>query len=416
MERQRSDIQPTTHSSEAPLPPLIRRATVRTHRKTHLEIQCERKLIRILAGAGSRQPYQSPFEASVESRAADLDAAVSRSQSDRPPLPRHQTVGDVERGSPTQQEPSQRGAESRPENKRPSVYDPVYEVPPPPRRGSRSHLPPIETSSTTEAGEVPPAPPYAPLPPLRAGQPAPSTTHSQPSSRYVPYPSERPSYESGSRRRHSQTAPREYARPTSPHYNLRSPPRHPPTIYPQDPYPPYPPGQYARGTRRPSVGGYSEERRASRQESHRYQAPIPYGSYPHSYPYEYGGGRGYYEPYQGYLEYPPDRRLSQQEPGEQVTHLGVPERGYRPPMVGGPTSPSSIRVQPSPHAAGITTGTPGKRRGNLPKESKEKLKLWLSMHVDHPYPTEDEKKELAAEAGMTMGQVRPLIFVLFFSS
>jgi hypothetical protein len=51
------------------------------------------------------------------------------------------------------------------------------------------------------------------------------------------------------------------------------------------------------------------------------------------------------------------------------------------------------------------SGTPGKRRGNLPKESKDKLKLWLSLHVDHPYPTEEEKKELAAEAGMTMGQV-----------
>jgi hypothetical protein len=51
------------------------------------------------------------------------------------------------------------------------------------------------------------------------------------------------------------------------------------------------------------------------------------------------------------------------------------------------------------------SGTPGKRRGNLPKESKDKLKLWLSLHVEHPYPTEEEKKELAAEAGMTMGQV-----------
>ena len=27
------------------------------------------------------------------------------------------------------------------------------------------------------------------------------------------------------------------------------------------------------------------------------------------------------------------------------------------------------------------------------------------MHVEHPYPTEVEKKDLAAEAGMTMGQV-----------
>ena len=110
------------------------------------------------------------------------------------------------------------------------------------------------------------------------------------------------------------------------------------------------------------------------------------------------------DPYHGYVEYHPDRRLSQQEPGEQVTHLGVPERSYRPQM-GGPPSPSTIRVQPPLHGTGLPAGTPGKRRGNLPKESKDKLKLWLSLHVDHPYPTEEEKKELAAEAGMTMGQV-----------
>ena len=27
------------------------------------------------------------------------------------------------------------------------------------------------------------------------------------------------------------------------------------------------------------------------------------------------------------------------------------------------------------------------------------------MHVEHPYPTEEDKKSLAAEAGITMGQV-----------
>ena len=73
-------------------------------------------------------------------------------------------------------------------------------------------------------------------------------------------------------------------------------------------------------------------------------------------------------------------------------------------MLGG-TSPSSIRVQPPPIGAGIPSAAPGKRRGNLPKEAKDKLKQWLAHHVEHPYPTEEEKKELAAEAGMTMGQV-----------
>ena len=99
------------------------------------------------------------------------------------------------------------------------------------------------------------------------------------SSRYAPYSTERPSYEQpSSRRRYSQTLPREYHRPPSPsQYSLRSPPiagRQPP-IYAQESYPSYPPPSYARGTRRPS---YTEERRPSRQESIRYPAPIPYGS------------------------------------------------------------------------------------------------------------------------------------------
>ena len=81
------------------------------------------------------------------------------------------------------------------------------------------------------------------------------------------------------------------------------------------------------------------------------------------------------DPYAPYTSARYSRRLSQQEPEEQVSHLGVPERrAYRPP----------------------------------PKESKDKLKLWLSTHVEHPYPTEEEKKELLAETGMTMRQVSPL--------
>jgi len=356
-----------------------------------------------LAGAGTRQPYQNPFEISLEPRPTGSNIAIERSQSDRPPLPRRQTTSDVPR-SPTF--PSNT-PEALSEARGPSVYDPIYDQ----RRGSRGQLLPFEGGQSVEAVDEAPLPPqYPPLPPFRTSQhPSSGPYPPAPSPRYSPYTTERPLYDLPPRRRYSQTMPREYPQPPSPQqYQLRSPPipgRTAP-VYPPEVYPSYPAPAYARGARRPSGGSYNEERRPSRQESHRYPVPIPYGSsYPPTYQYEYSGGRGYYDAYQGWSEYNPDRRLSQQEPGEQVSHLGVPERSYRPQLLGGPSSPSSIRVQPPPHSTGLGSGPPGKRRGNLPKESKEKLKAWLSMHVEHPYPTEEEKKELASEAGMTMGQV-----------
>lgn len=339
--------------------------------------------------------------------------AVERSQSDRPPIPRRDTT-DLPLRSPTVSDPIGRPHETRPETRRLTIYDPIHE--PPPRRLSRSHLPPIDVGPTAETvRDAPQTPQYPPLPPLRATHSVPGTSYPHPPSRYAPYP-DRPAYEQPPRRRYSQTLPRDFPRPTSPPY-VRSPTTttRPPPIYPPDPYSPYAAPPYGRGVRRASLtsGSYLEERRGSRQESLRYQHPIPYGSSYPPQPYEYSG-RGYIDPYHGYPDYQLDRRLSQQEAGEQLTHLGVPERSYRPHM-GGPPSPSSIRVQPPPHGAGLPAGTPGKRRGNLPKESKDKLKLWLSLHVDHPYPTEEEKKELAAEAGMTMGQVRNMSNLANFS-
>lgn len=40
----------------------------------------------------------------------------------------------------------------------------------------------------------------------------------------------------------------------------------------------------------------------------------------------------------------------------------------------------------SPHRAGT--------RGTLPKQAVESLKAWLFAHFHHPYPTDDEKRQL----------------------
>lgn len=45
-----------------------------------------------------------------------------------------------------------------------------------------------------------------------------------------------------------------------------------------------------------------------------------------------------------------------------------------------------------------------KRRGNLPKETTDKLRAWFVTHLQHPYPTEDEKQELMEQTGLQMSE------------
>ncbi|KAF4442776.1 PTH12 [Fusarium acutatum] len=51
-----------------------------------------------------------------------------------------------------------------------------------------------------------------------------------------------------------------------------------------------------------------------------------------------------------------------------------------------------------------------KRRGNLPKETTDKLRAWFVAHLQHPYPTEDEKQDLMRQTGLQMskfGRTKP---------
>jgi len=46
-----------------------------------------------------------------------------------------------------------------------------------------------------------------------------------------------------------------------------------------------------------------------------------------------------------------------------------------------------------------------RRRGNLPKHVTDTLRDWLTNHVAHPYPTEEEKQQLCQITGLNMNQV-----------
>ncbi|KIK95800.1 hypothetical protein PAXRUDRAFT_139881 [Paxillus rubicundulus Ve08.2h10] len=68
-----------------------------------------------------------------------------------------------------------------------------------------------------------------------------------------------------------------------------------------------------------------------------------------------------------------------------------------------PSSPPSRSPQTVPSSTLVDR--PTKKRGKLPKETTDYLKAWLHRHSDHPYPSEEEKKQLCHATGLSMSQV-----------
>jgi hypothetical protein len=66
---------------------------------------------------------------------------------------------------------------------------------------------------------------------------------------------------------------------------------------------------------------------------------------------------------------------------------------------------SPSRTPPAPPPSSSLVDRPQKKRGKLPKPTTDFLKDWLHRHSDHPYPSEDEKKQLCAATGLSMSQV-----------
>jgi hypothetical protein len=81
---------------------------------------------------------------------------------------------------------------------------------------------------------------------------------------------------------------------------------------------------------------------------------------------------------------------------------------YSPTM---PSATPSIAVSNSPSRSPLPPPTstlvdrPPRKRGKLPKETTDFLKAWLHRHSDHPYPSEEEKKQLCHATGLSMSQV-----------
>ncbi len=85
-----------------------------------------------------------------------------------------------------------------------------------------------------------------------------------------------------------------------------------------------------------------------------------------------------------------------------------PSRGYSSVYgdVDYPPQPVNGPQQPNFGVLGDTHDPRSKRRrGNLPKQVTDILRAWFHDHLDHPYPTEEDKQMFIARTGLSISQV-----------
>ena len=77
-------------------------------------------------------------------------------------------------------------------------------------------------------------------------------------------------------------------------------------------------------------------------------------------------------------------------------------------IVSHPSQTSSLATAlSSAHVASAAPSLVSPRRmpGAIPKAVTDILKNWLHRHSDHPYPSEDEMKQLCAATGLSKNQI-----------
>lgn len=184
----------------------------------------------------------------------------------------------------------------------------------------------------------------------------------------------------------------------------------------------------------PPVSAITASRRSS-SEAERITAPLP-SLFSHTQPPtpHTSGSRYPYDPDYTPSYNPPYYRHS----GEQHqshhpssppshTHYGTHSPPHHPPLLTQPfpsTRTAMYMPRPgqsastqdrTPFSTSLHGGMEGydqgarlgvkRRRGNLPKHVTDTLRTWLTNHVAHPYPTEEEKQQLCQVTGLNMNQV-----------
>ena len=74
-----------------------------------------------------------------------------------------------------------------------------------------------------------------------------------------------------------------------------------------------------------------------------------------------------------------------------------------------PPTPRSLPPHSQHSSFGVigdaTDSKAKRRRGNLPKPVTDILRAWFHEHLDHPYPTEEDKQMFMSRTGLTLSQV-----------
>lgn len=188
-----------------------------------------------------------------------------------------------------------------------------------------------------------------------------------------------------------------------------------------------------RGVPCPPQGSYSSSRTSpnlppirdiDRFNNYDTSYPLPASSYPQPYgtsagsptgqeSFSFSGDRpSYYDASHRYGQtYAQNNRPSapqldypRYQPSPYDYRSGVP---YQSPYgsVDYAASPTSMHHPSSPTVAIDPDNRNRKRRGNLPKQVTDILRQWFHAHLEHPYPTEEDKQAFMNRTGLTNAQV-----------
>lgn len=116
----------------------------------------------------------------------------------------------------------------------------------------------------------------------------------------------------------------------------------------------------------------------------------------------YNDGRALSQTYPPYSR-PYHQTMEKYEPAyinNSLSRMYPQSTGYTPNYA------TDYTPQPAIYHTMDHDGRNRKRRGNLPKHITETLRHWLLNHLDHPYPSEEEKNDLMARTGLSMAQVQ----------
>ena len=88
-----------------------------------------------------------------------------------------------------------------------------------------------------------------------------------------------------------------------------------------------------------------------------------------------------------------------------------PSYSYTPEQAAQPNEQSNFGIMGDP-----MDSKNKRRRGNLPKPVTDILRAWFYEHLDHPYPSEEDKQMFMTRTGLSISQVRPSKSIYYAST